>query len=511
MKRKIIPMVVALSLIAASVSGCGGSSKGADSSKGSSNDSIDTSKIDKIVWLTTGDTAAKPILPQDRVIAEINKKIGIDLKVNIVPEGDVTKVNVAMASGDLPDIVTGTFASSATSQWIKDGVLLPLNNYFDQTPTIKSKLTGEFNWTATDGKFYGVPFITQYNSSNATMAFRQDWLDKLGLKVPKTIDDFYNVLKAFKEKDPDGNGKADTYGITSAKPIGEFNFIFYAYGRTYADYQLDSNNKVIPSFEHPSFKLGMQFLQKIYKEGLVDPEFVLNDRNKMEEKFFQGKVGYVTTPLFRHVSRLETSLQKVTPTGKLGFSNPPEGPNGKKGYGAVGKSGTFTGITNKSKAPAKAAKFIDFIISKDGENLLRLGIEGVHYTKNGDKVTYNEEERAKDNFAANGWAHPLAWGSFAWPLEASYLPETEPAKDRALESVKIATAVQMKNLIASVPNAEIEFGKVVGDLYNQYFIDMIMGKVDIDKGTEELGKKWRAQGGDKILAEAQQIYEKTKK
>lgn len=510
---KILTMVVACSIIASSMTACsGGKGTSPDKSPGTAGgQTSEPAKIDKIVWLTTGDTAAKPILPQDRIIAEINKQLSIDLKVNIVPESDVTKVNIAMASGDVPDIVTGSFASSATNQWIKDGLLVPLNDYFEQTPNVKTKLTGELGWTAVNGKFYGFPFITQAKSSNATLSFRQDWLDRLNLKVPKTLEDFYNVLKAFKERDPDGNGKADTYGITSSKPIGDFNFIFYAYGREYADYQLDAKGKVIPNFEHSSFKPGMQYLQKLFKEGLIDPEFVLNDRNKTEEKFYQGKAGYITVALFRHVARIEGNLKKITPDGKLGYSYPPEGPNGKKGFGAVGKNGLFTAITSKSKAPAKAAKFIDFMISKEGESLLRLGIEGVHYTKNGDKFSYNEAERAKDNFAENGWAHPLAWGSFAWPLEAGYLPETEPARDRALESVKIASEVQIKNLIMQVPDTQVEFGKVVGDIYDQYFIDLIQGKVDIDKGVEELSKKWRAQGGDKILAEVQQIYDSSKK
>lgn len=505
--KRIIVSLIAMSIMLTGV-GCKKDDAG-PAPGGDKTPSGDT--VDKIVWLTTGDTAAKPILADDRVVAEINKKLGIDLQVQMVPEGDVTKVNIAMASGDLPDIVTGAFGSTATNQWVRDGLLLPLNDFFDKTPALKENLTGTFSWTVNeDGNFYGYPFIAQYASSNATLSFRQDWLDKLNLEVPKTIDDFYAVLKAFKEKDPDGNGKDDTYGITSAKPVGDFNFVFYAYGRKYADYQLDAAGKVIPHFEDPSFKPGMVFLQKLFAEGLIDPEFVLNDRTKMEERFYQSKAGYLTAPLFRHVSRIENNLQQLSPEGKLGYSYPPEGPDGSKGYGAVGKVGTFTAVTNKSKAPEKAAQFIDFMISEEGKNLVRMGIEGIHYTKDGDKIVYNEEERAKDNFAENGWSHPLAWGSFAWPLESNFLPETEPSRERALESVEIASAVQMPNLITQIPAAQIESGGVVGDLFDQYYIEMLEGEIDIDKGIEELSKKWRAQGGDKILEEAQAIYDSQK-
>ncbi|NLP46253.1 MAG: extracellular solute-binding protein [Epulopiscium sp.] len=511
MKKKMDFFIASLMIVILvfSVTGCGKENKvNKVNSKG---DERDDDPIDPIVWLTTGDMAAKPILPDDRIVEEINKRFSIDLQVQMVPEGDVTKVNIAMASGDFPDIVTGTFGSSATNQWINDGLLVSLNDYFESTPNLEKTLTEEFDWTtADDGNFYGYPFITQYKSTNTTLAFRQDWMDKLNLEVPKTLDDFYNVLKAFKEKDPDGNGEKDTYGITSIKPIGDFNFIFYAYGRKYADYQLDDNGDVIPHFEHFSFKPGMEYLRKLYVEGLIDPEFLLNDRNKMEERFYQSKVGYITAPLFRHVSRLEGNLQKMNPEGKLGYSYPPEGPDGNKGFAPVGKSGMYTAITKKCEAPKKAAQFIDFMISDEGKNLVRLGIEGIHYTKDGKEIIYNEEERAKDNFAENGWAHPLAWGSFSCPLESNYLPATEKSRERALESVEIASAVQVPNLITNIPMMEIEYGKIVEDLYNQYFIDMLQGKIEIDQGVAELSEKWRAQGGDKILEEVQVIYNNNK-
>ena len=146
------------------------------------------------------------------------------------------------------------------------------------------------------------------------------------------------------------------------------------------------------------------------------------------------------------------------------------------------------------------------MISEEGNNLLRLGIEGIHYTMDGDKIIYNEEERAKDAFAENGWAHPLAWGSFFWPLESNYLPETEPNRDRALETAELAGKAQRPNLIKNKFDAEVEYGSACGDVFNQYFIDMLQGKISIEDGIKELSEKWRSAGGDKILEEANAIY-----
>ncbi|MCQ4833342.1 extracellular solute-binding protein, partial [Hungatella sp. SL.1.14] len=102
------------------------------------------------------------------------------LTVEIVPEANTEKVNVAMASGDFPDVVTGAYGTSATQQWIDDGMVIPLNDYFETMPNIKTWLEDEYQWSAIDGNYYGLPFITQYNAANALIIFRQDWLDYLG-------------------------------------------------------------------------------------------------------------------------------------------------------------------------------------------------------------------------------------------------------------------------------------------------------------------------------------------
>ena len=129
--------------------GCGGSSGG---KKGTDV---------QIKWLTTGDAAAKVIKSDDRIVETINKKLGIKLSVQVVPENNTEKVNVIMASGDMPDIVTGAYGTSATQQWIDKGLVIPLNDYFAANPDIKHWDEAIYSWSAIGGKFYGVPFITQ--------------------------------------------------------------------------------------------------------------------------------------------------------------------------------------------------------------------------------------------------------------------------------------------------------------------------------------------------------------
>lgn len=490
-------------IVLTSAAGCGNNEAGGSSAT--------DDKPVKLVFLTPGDTAANPIGPDDRIIAEINRRLGIDLQVQVVPEGSYEKINVSIATGDLPDVVTINYPSPSLSQWIEEGILVPLNDYFDVMPTVRGKIEQRLTWTAVDGKYYGYPFIEE--RSNTTIAYRADWLEKLGLKPPETLDEFYHAMKEIAAKDPDGNGKQDTYGLTATKSTGfnsSFNFIFYAYGLPHGDWVLNEQGEVVPIFEHPAFRQGVEFIRKLWDEKLLDPEFLLNDTQQREQKFYQGKVGFMGAPLFRHVGRLEASLQKVNPEGKLGFMAPPAGPDGKRGMANAPKNGLFTAVTSHAQDPEKAAKFIEFMLSPEGRDLLKLGIEGIHYTKDGDKIIYNEEERAKDGFASNGWSHPLAWGSVVWPLGENYLPETEPQADRARESVEIATANIVPNLLNVTTQEEVEYGGILGELFNQYYTEMITGKREIDAGIAELSRKWREQGGDAVLKAVNQAYQEQK-
>ena len=487
----------------ASSTGGGGTSTGGDEGSGSS-------APVPISWLTTGDSAAEPIQDGDRIIAEINSRLGIELSVQIVPEGNVEKVNVAMAAGEYPDVVTGSYGISATQGWIDNGMVVELNQFFDDNPDMKAWIEEDYPWSAIDGKYYGVPFITQYNAANTLLITRQDWLDNLGLSYPKTLEEMRTVLEAFTNGDPDGNGQNDTVGYTAEKPASGstgFDWVFFAYGREYADYALDDSGNVIPWFEDDGFVPAMTYIKDLWDSGFVDKELMLNDSTKKEEKFYQGRVGFIPATLYRHVSRQENSLQELNPDATIVYDLPPAGEDGSFGLNKQGKSGMFTCITAACQNQAKAAEFINFMVSEEGNDLLRLGLEGIHYTKDGDTITYNEEERAKDAFSPDGWAHALAWGSFYWPLESGYMPETEPNKERALETVELATEAQVPNLVKQKTPLEIENGSALEDIFIQYFSDMLQGKIGIEEGAAELSQKWRSQGGEEMLAEVQAAYE----
>ncbi|WP_157950224.1 extracellular solute-binding protein [Vallitalea okinawensis] len=506
--RKLIAILCVFVLTVGIFGGCASddeqpSSSNSEKKSDTKSESKGEEKPYELSFLFLGDDAAKSVnADNDRVVKEMSERLGVTFQFRSVPEGGYEKINIAIASGDLPDVVNSSYPNAAVSQWIRDGVILPINDYFDIMPTVKEQCERE-SWTAVDGQYYGYPFIAQKGITNSNIVVRGDWMEELGIEEPQTLDEFHDMLLKFR-------ADKDTYGISGAKPIGNFAWVFHAYGLEYADWSLDVDSNVIPKFEDPSFKLGMEYLKTLWDEDLIDKEFMLNDNKMKEEKWYQGKVAVVDLPLYRHVSRHEGNLQKVDPNGKLTYIAPPAGPEGNRGFAGEGKSGMLTAITAACEQPEKAAAFIELLVSPEGRDLLTLGIEGVHYTKDGDTINYNLEEREKDNFASNGWSHFLAWGTVTWPLASNYLPQIEPNRERALDSVDFASQYQMGNLVPLKTESEIEFKGLLDEIYNEKFIMMLTGEVTIDEGITSLSEEWRDQGGDQVLAEVQKIYDSLK-
>jgi putative aldouronate transport system substrate-binding protein len=210
---------------------------------------------------------------------------------------------------------------------------------------------------------------------------RQDWLDKLGLKVPSTIDEWYTVLKAFKEKDPNGNGKSDeipyiTYGGSGLQHL------YGAWGLVYGLCQKDG--KVVFGCIEPEFKDYLTTMNRWYTEGLIYADYLTGNRKKMEQLFSSDVAGAI----YDWSTFLAVFVETAGPVIE-GFNLMqvpwPKGPNGKCEY-TVGLmvnnrvQGIGASISSVCKYPLEAFKMLDYLYSTDGRLLTEMGIEGVSYT-----------------------------------------------------------------------------------------------------------------------------------
>jgi putative aldouronate transport system substrate-binding protein len=161
----------------------------------------------------------------------IKKGTNLDIKVVTAPaSGYKEKLNVIMASGDLPDMMFVNDASLYVN-YLNQKALKPLNAAIDKYGADLKKLIPKEAWDSVtvDGKIYAIPTIADIQSTEL-MWVRKDWLDQLNLPEPKTLEDYVKTAKAFAEQDPDGNGKKDTVGWLMGENLSGTGPILGAFG-----------------------------------------------------------------------------------------------------------------------------------------------------------------------------------------------------------------------------------------------------------------------------------------
>lgn len=221
--------------------------------------------------------------------------------------------SLAFASGDYPDVFYGaqlTINEEETNG--SEGILIPLEKYIDKyAPFLKKKLDENPDIrkaiTASDGHIYSLPGIakTKTNASNL-LYINMDWLQNVGMSKPQTVDDFYNVLKAFKEKDPNKNGKADeiplSYWKQTPSPTGTggiLNGVFVAaFGGQAGGNNFDiRNGKVVFNPMESYYKDFLTYMRGLYTDDLLDKEFLLQTQQQYIAKYKTGAMGVSTISL----------------------------------------------------------------------------------------------------------------------------------------------------------------------------------------------------------------------
>lgn len=283
--------------------------------------------------------------------------------------------NLMLASGQLPDIIHLYFA--AADKWGPEGVLIDLKDLIDEhAPNIKKVLDEDPRLrklaTSADGNMYYIPSPNRSTVAK-TWLIRQDWLDEAGLPVPNTYQDFYNVLKAFKEKDP----KRFPY---MGRSVEELRALFNFWGISSTSY-MDENGKVLYAPAQPNYKTAVQNISQWYKEGLIDKE-IFTRGPQSREILFGDNLSGVTHDFPQSTTGFNDSLKDKIPGFKMIVIPPPQDINGNRvewSAGSFYKSHGW-GISSQSKNPVEAIKYFDFWFSEEGKMLSTYGVEGETYT-----------------------------------------------------------------------------------------------------------------------------------
>ena len=307
---------------------------------------------------------------------------------------EVETFNIMVASGDYPDAIYYRWSDypGGATKAIADNFLIALDDYEDQLVNLKALFAEipeiEQQTKLDDGR---IPFMPAAANDLKRRAFdgyliRQDWLDKLELKMPSTMEEFHDVLVAFKEQDPNGNGEADEIPLVTDKTAPGGNYL-----RSLASawgvrdrFQLDPDTgKVSFGPIMPAYKDYLTEMSKWYAEGLIDSEFASIDSKMTDSKITGDIAGTFRGNTASYEKYMNLMVDTVDGVSWQGIPFPTVDGNPDYAYDENRVRlvwGQGVGITTGSKNPEAVARFLDYGYSKEGYDFYGWGIEGESYT-----------------------------------------------------------------------------------------------------------------------------------
>lgn len=320
-------------------------------------------------------------------------KTNVKINWTRVNSSDVNqKISLMLATqSDLPDVFLNCILSSAQLvEYGGNGTIVPLNDLIEKQGSFVNRMF-DYNKSikeaiiSPNGNIYSLPLFaeTYHVTMPQKMWINKKWLDNLGLSIPETTEEFKNVLKAFKEKDPNRNGKKDEVPLATTNGwyanLDGFlmNPFIYSDG-PYTNKMILENDNVKPAYMQDGWREGLRYIKNLYDEGLIDKEAFISDATSI--KMLTGnkdgnKLGAIPSGSMGQFVDVNTDVKNefiVLP--------PLKGPNGirQTAYFPTNPVQGYAVITKACKNPELAFKWIDGIYSKTNE---WFGAEGVDWKK----------------------------------------------------------------------------------------------------------------------------------
>ena len=417
-------------------------------------------------------------VPQDdAIIQTLNEKFNVKITPTITNIDNYAQtLSMRISSNDLPDWFRVN-DQAVFGQLVEDNMLLNVSEYADKYnfENIKAQCAlPNANMLANDGVFYRVP--DTIGDLHPGIYLRQDWMEKLNLEQPRTWDEFREVLKAFVDNDPDGNGTTGwtTYGT----------WILDLYSASWTGYHgwAKSGDSVMNMYADPNYKEALKYWASLYEDKLLDPEVMVNSYEQAMQKMATGRAGAFSMNLSTvWWSNNVSNLAQYDADAKMGALIPlPEGPKGA----LVGRTlpfsadSAFNGAMDETHASRMLA-IMDYLLSDEGRELTLYGIEGQHYdVVDGKKVQ-------KTDVLNKEWGQlQHLFGELADFGSNDMLAEDQEVIDWYAwvsdpDNVCYDLSNYMYNEEAVNINAELN------EIRNNYLVGFITGEMDIDEKWDE--------------------------
>lgn len=478
-------------------------------------------------------------LEDNYVTKWMEEKTNIHIEWQPVQWADLDqKMNVMLASGtDIPDIImNGVNSRNQQFQYGSQGLFIPLEDLYEQygyysKQALEYDPTARQQLTSPDDHLYSVFMYEDAYQANflQKLWINQTWLTRLGLDMPTTTEQLYQVLKAFKEDDPNGNGLQDEIPLSGNKFWPSEGFLMSAFIPLDLAHRLNLvNGKVVPAFTQPEYKEGLKYINRLYNEGLFDKESFVMDGSMLSQLVmgehnvlgaFPEIVPGAAAPDDSEQSRSYTAVPPLKgPNGVVSASYNPSRP-------MEWQNGL---IFKNSKYPEAAFRWLDFMNSEEAFWVARYGEEGVDWERAGPNDVGIDGQPAKIKLLSNvtnGTQTNKIWGYMAPMIETSALsngvavaPDDEwNMNARLYNETKKYDGHQPAEIIPPFLHIAPEsadkhagYKTAINTYVKESYAKFVTGELDIDRDWDAFLNELNRIGLDDYVAIVQQAIDSSK-
>lgn len=567
-QKQIIALVSATALAATALAGCGKTSEentqttaeentqttAVSEAEGTAKEDLPLSKYPETVTIHLGGSLNPNAKIPEGMSYEDNsytRFLKDDLNIEVVYDWVASssdfgeKMNLCIGSGTIPELMNVN--ATQYRALLKYDMIQPLDQYFDDYASDALKGYVESGgeelkkYISNDkGEMMAIPAPNITAGGINEMWIRQDWLDNLGLEVPRTWDEMAAVAEAFVTQDPDGNGEADTIGILGPGNSDHMNAIggnqfgldpLFSSFQSYPQYWLqDEDGTVKYGSIQPETRTALEKIQKLYTDKLIDTEMLV--RNNCQEAILSGKVGIFFGPWW-----IGYTVSDATLAGEADWRAyfTPLSEDGKYYTHMPDPTSTYVVVSKSCKNPEAAIKIINYLIAygkdwvADGtsaklevsqfyplwnvyENADEIEVstetlekylageitmDDVDFSqhkllKNDMEVVTELKKEPYDDFSLDKWNLDSDLAKINLPRLVSLLVGGNPLVNDKYIPVYNAYSGQTETMQAKWANLK--------KMEEETFAKIIMGKADISE-FDTFVENWKNQGGDQILKE----------
>lgn len=504
--KRVMSMGMAATMVATFMVGCG--SKQEASAVGEDGKySLKIMAYDHFGNPMKGDVGAS-------IIEKVEEYTNTKLDMMWTPkDGYDDKLNLVLAGGgkDMPQIMATETKSPAIINAARAGALWELEELMQEFPHLMNAKSVVNDNIRIDGKLYGV-YRGRALGRNG-MSYRKDWLDKLGLSTPETIEDVYNMLYQFTYGDPDGNGVDDTYGLALSKSTAPLDIMQTWFGAPNGWGEKDG--KLVPAHQTEEYLEALKWFRKLCEEELIKKDFPTRDIATKSDDLKTQKAGVIVDAIDDGRRVMDYFISQKVEGPEIDFVGAI-----KKDDAAEPRTGATLGcqgffvITKAAKTEEDVKRCLEFLDKMNDEEMLTLanyGLEGNHYQIEADgKLTRSKDATLNQEFQAMNQL--VSYTEYAPNTDPYVILNESEYYEKQQATIEANEQYAVSNPAAGILGDSAEYtknGVALDKIIEDARIQFIVGQID-EEQLKSQWDLWSRSGGDKVIEEVNTEYQKLK-